>query len=73
MGRDRPGARRGLDEVRARPPETGDAALAFLPGLDELEPTLDRSWRGWTTVASSSPSEIVLLAEDGRELVRVQT
>jgi RNA polymerase sigma-70 factor, ECF subfamily len=27
---------------RARPPETGDAALAFLPGLDELEATLDR-------------------------------
>jgi RNA polymerase sigma-70 factor (ECF subfamily) len=27
---------------RARPPETGDAALALVPGLDELEPTLDR-------------------------------
>jgi RNA polymerase sigma-70 factor (ECF subfamily) len=27
---------------RARPPETGDAALASVPGLDELEATLDR-------------------------------
>jgi RNA polymerase sigma-70 factor (ECF subfamily) len=27
---------------RARPPETGDAALAAVPALDELEPTLDR-------------------------------
>jgi RNA polymerase sigma-70 factor (ECF subfamily) len=27
---------------RARPPETGDAALAVVPALDELEPTLDR-------------------------------
>jgi anti-sigma factor RsiW len=29
------------------------------------------SWSGWTTVAPSSLSEIVLLAEDGRELVRL--
>lgn len=27
---------------RARPPETGDTALASVPGLDELEATLDR-------------------------------
>ena len=27
---------------RARPPEVGDAALASVPGLDELEGTLDR-------------------------------
>ena len=27
---------------RARPAETGDAALALVPALDELEPTLDR-------------------------------
>lgn len=27
---------------RARPPETGDAALALVPGLDEIEPALDR-------------------------------
>ncbi len=27
---------------RARPPETGDAGLASVPGLDELEATLDR-------------------------------
>jgi RNA polymerase sigma-70 factor, ECF subfamily len=27
---------------RARPPETGDAALAAVPALDEIEPALDR-------------------------------
>jgi RNA polymerase sigma-70 factor (ECF subfamily) len=27
---------------RARPPETGDAALASVPALDEMEPALDR-------------------------------
>ena len=27
---------------RARPPEVGDAALAVLPGLDQVEATLDR-------------------------------
>ena len=27
---------------RARPPETGDAALEFVPGLDQIEGTLDR-------------------------------
>jgi RNA polymerase sigma-70 factor (ECF subfamily) len=27
---------------RARPPEVGDAALAAVPGLDDLEPALDR-------------------------------
>jgi anti-sigma factor RsiW len=32
----------------------------------------EASWRGWTTVAPSSLSEIVLLAEDGRELARIQ-
>ena len=30
------------------------------------------SWRGWTAVAPSSLSEIVLLGDDGRELVRVR-
>jgi len=27
---------------KARPPETGDAVLASVPSLDEMEPTLDR-------------------------------
>ena len=27
---------------RARPPEVGDAALAVLPGMDQIEATLDR-------------------------------
>jgi RNA polymerase sigma-70 factor, ECF subfamily len=27
---------------RARPPETGDAVLASVPGLDDVEPALDR-------------------------------
>jgi hypothetical protein len=33
----------------------------------------EASWRGWTTVAPSSLSEVVLLAEDGRELARIET
>jgi hypothetical protein len=32
----------------------------------------EASWRGWTAVAPSSLAEIVLLAEDGRELARIE-
>ena len=32
----------------------------------------EASWRGWTTVEPASLAEILLLAEDGRELARIE-